>query len=66
MAKRALRYNDDVMMNYHRKCVQFCVEGKASGMTMSTNFYWSSAITMPELMEINLVSDDDDSLTDRK
>ena len=26
----------------------------------------ASAITMPELMEINLVSDDDNSLTDRK
>ena len=26
----------------------------------------ASAITMPELLEINLVSDDDNSLTDRK
>ena len=26
----------------------------------------ASAITMPELVEINLVSDDDNSLTDRK
>ena len=29
-------------------------------------FYWASAITMPELVEINLVSHDDDLLTDRK
>ena len=29
-------------------------------------FYWASAITMPELVEINLVLDDGDSLTGRK
>ena len=45
---------------------KFCVEGKASGMIIWTIFYWASAITMPELVEINLVSDDDCSLTDKK
>ena len=43
-----------------------CVEGNALGMTMWTIFHLASAITMPELVETNLVSDDDDSLTDRK
>ena len=33
---------------------------------MWTIFHWASAITIPELVEIKLVSDDDDSLTDRK
>ena len=45
---------------------KFCVEGKASGMTMWTIFYWASVITMPELVEINLVSDNDDSVTESK
>ena len=66
MAKHALRYSDDVMTKYHKKLYKLCVEGKASGMTKWTIFHWASAITMPELVEINLVSDDDDSLTDRK
>ena len=45
---------------------KFFADGKESGMAMWTIFYWVSAITMPELVEINLVSDDDDSLTYRK
>ena len=42
--------------------LKFCVEGKASGMTMWGIFHWASAITMPELVEINLVTDNDDSV----
>ena len=29
--KRALRYSDDVMTNYHRKCVQILSGGKSVG-----------------------------------
>ena len=46
--------------------LKFCVEGKASGMTMWIIFHWASAITMPELVVINLATDNDDSVTKRK
>ena len=62
MAKHALKYTDDVIENVYK----FCRGVGASGMTMWTIFHWANAITMPELVEINLVSDYDDSLTDRK
>ena len=62
MAKHALRYTDDVIENVYK----FRKGGGASGMTMWTIIHWASAITMPEFMEINLVSDYDDLLTDRK
>ena len=63
MAKHALRYTDDVIENVYKFCRG---GGGASGMTVWTIFHWASAITMPELVEINLVSDYDDLLTDRK
>ena len=49
-----------------RKCLQILCGGKSVGNDNEVFFYWANAITMPELVEINLVSDDDDSLTDRK
>ena len=64
MAKHA--YTDDVKTNYHRKFVQILCGGQSVGNDNVDYFYWASAIKMPELVEINLISDDDDSLTDRK
>ena len=46
-----------------------CVCGGGGGGVGNDNvnyFYWTSAITMPELEEINLVLDHGDSLTDIK
>ena len=40
--------------------------GRGVGNDNVNYFYWASAITMPEFVEINLVLDDGDSLTDRK
>ena len=40
--------------------------GKSVGNDNVDYFHWANAITMPELVEINLVLDDGDSLTDIK